>query len=168
MKKVSKKVRQGLLHRTILIDAHNLCYAQSHIRQTMLNDPESARQQLERFIGGHARYLLFYDGGPHGEPRVLERNGLKVYYSGQGSADDVIIMWLKTHLNNQAVLISDDRGLRARAQQSGALLCFCGEFLTALSHTRQQRVGQEKPEHLPSPQEVDMYMEIFADEEDSP
>jgi len=147
-------------HRTLLIDAHNVIHHAAALRRLM-HEPERARAALEALLAGRRDVLLFYDGGPGGVPTHSVRGGLRIDYSGSGDADDRIVAWLRGHPGVPVAVVSDDGGLRRRAQPLGAVLLSTRRFLATL------RVGATpalvvKPDHVP-PHEVDMWLQEFGE-----
>lgn len=146
-----------------LIDAHNVLHRDARLRPLM-GEPEKARAQLEALLAGAGNMLLFYDGGPGGRASTTMRGGLRIEYSGTEDADARIIRWLKQHPGTQAVVVSDDREVRAQARNLGAKLLHAEAFLKRFRTAKSE--AAEKPE--PTEAEVRMWMEIFEDAEDEP
>ena len=94
--------------RTVLVDAHNVCYRDHELGRMMRSDPETARRALEALVGDRP-WHLFYDGGPGGRVQTLLRDRLQVHYTGSGQdrADSAIRSWLDRH-NGHGVVVGHE------------------------------------------------------------
>lgn len=146
----------------LLIDGHNLIHASPSLR-ALMSEPERARKQLEALLSafpskGHARIAVFYDGGPGGEPAQRHRDGIVAQYSGSGEADDQLVGWLRARSGIRALVVTDDRALRARVRALGASTTGCTEFLAKLP---QPRTHADDAPALDAA-EVDAWMRVFG------
>ncbi len=149
--------------RPVLIDGHNLLHQDAALRR-LLGTPEAARRALERRLARRRDCWLFYDGGPGGEARTAVRGTLRLDYSGTGEADDRIVAWLRANPASGAVVVSDDRELRARARTLGATLMSAREFLGGLGNDDGE--VPDKPSD-PDDAEVRFWMREFGEDSGS-
>ncbi len=148
----------------LLVDGHNLIHAEASLRGLM-GDPEQARRQLEILLAhlrGKGRIAVFYDGGPGGEVAERHRDGLVAQYSGNGEADDLLVAWLRARPGVRALVVTDDRALRARARALGASTTGCSELLAALPPLREHADDAPPLDEA----EVAEWMKVFGIEEE--
>ena len=158
---MSRRKKRRLSKQQIrVIDAHNVCYQVSSLRQYMHNDPERARRAFEDMIGDQDRCHVFYDGGPGGEERRQHRGSLVIHYSGERSADDCIVEWLNYQNCNEITVISDDRHLQMRAKELGTRISTVVDFLNNLDEQKIQEPGID--EIPPSDTEIDFWKDQFG------
>lgn len=139
----------------ILVDAHNLLHQDPRLGPLVRRDAEAARRELERLLGAREDVVLFYDGGPGGVADARRRGGVRIDYSGAGEADDRLLAWLRAN-HGRHVVVSDDRGLTARARALGASIAPTRGFLAHAAPV----VGTEKPEATPD--EVAFWLKVFG------
>ena len=145
----------------ILVDAHNLLHQDPRLGRLVRRDVEAARRELERTLGARDDVILFYDGGPGGVAEARRRAGVRVDFSGGGEADDRILAWLRANAGRH-VVISDDRGLAARARALGAAVAPTRGFLAHAAPA----AAPDKPE--PTADEVAFWLAIFEGRGDRP
>jgi len=141
----------------LLIDGSNVVHQDTELRRLASPDPERARAELERLLGGRRMTAVFWDGGPGGEERSFQRKGIRVDYSGPGEADGRIIVWLKQHGPLRAVVVTDDGPLGRRCRTLGAKVVTARGFAAGLRTTRD--ASPDRPP--PSPSEVEFWMREF-------
>jgi hypothetical protein len=101
--------------------------------------------------------LVVFDG-PSETGRTESTLGpLTVRYSGNRSADDVIV---ETAARSRApadhLVVTDDRGLEARARAAGARTLAAGEFL--------ERISRPPAPGEPAPVDVDDWVAFFSND----
>lgn len=141
----------------LLIDGSNVVHQDAELRRLAGLDPERARAELERLIGGRRMTIVFWDGGPGGEVRSFIRKGIRVDFSGAGEADERLVAWLKHHGPKSAVVITDDGQLARRCRSLGTRVATARGFAAGLRTTRD--AAPDRPP--PSPAEVDFWMREF-------
>ncbi|MBN8525199.1 MAG: NYN domain-containing protein [Planctomycetes bacterium] len=141
----------------LLIDGSNVVHQDAELRRLAGIDPERARAELERLLGGRHQTMVFWDGGPGGEVRSFMRKGIRVDYSGPGEADERIVAWLKHHGPKSAVVISDDGPLTRRCRTLGARIASARGFAAGLRTTRDAPYDRPPP----TPAEVEFWMREF-------
>lgn len=141
----------------LAIDGSNVVHQDAELRRLAGLDPERARAELERLLGGRAQTAVFWDGGPGGEIRTLHRKGLRVDFSGPGEADARLVAWLKQNGPLKAVVVTDDAALARRCRTLGARVVRARGFADGLRTTRDAPVDRPPP----SPAEVDFWMREF-------
>ena len=141
----------------LAIDGSNVVHQDAELRRLANLDPERARAELERLLGGRRNTAVFWDGGPGGEPRTFQRKGLRVDYSGSGEADERLVAWLKQHRPTGLVVITDDATLARRCRTLGARVATARGF--AAGFRTQRDAPPERPP--PSPAEVEFWMREF-------
>jgi hypothetical protein len=141
----------------LAIDGSNVVHQDPELRRLANGDPERARAELERLLGGRKQTAVFWDGGPGGEVRTVHRKGLRVDFSGPGEADDRLVAWLKQHGPLRAVIITDDAVLGRRCRLLGARVARARGFADGLRTTRD--AAPDRPP--PSAAEVDFWMREF-------
>lgn len=154
-----RRIRRLLRSARILVDAHNVCYADAHLRRLMLEDPERARHALEARIGERSRVLCFFDGGPGGRSGPRWRQGRTGHDSGAGcEADDQLIRWLQDHQEESCCVVTRDRHLGERARALGARLVDNDAFLEWLA-PEQPPVHED---HSAAEGDVDFWLTTFG------
>jgi predicted RNA-binding protein with PIN domain len=111
----------------ILVDGNNLLHS--------LPPPTRNREQVRRLVLDHCRHerlkiTVVFDGPPpSGAPPREELGAVTVVYAGSKTADDVIIRRLPGGTAARDwVVVTDDRGLQARARDKGASIRTLAEW----------------------------------------
>lgn len=141
----------------LLLDGSNIVHQDAELRRLAGQDPELARAELERLLGGRHLTVVFWDGGPGGEVRSFQRKGVRVDYSGPGEADARIIAWLKQHGPLKCVVITDDGPLARRCRTLGARIATARGFAAGLRTVRDAPPDRGPP----APGEVDFWLREF-------
>jgi len=141
----------------LLLDGSNVVHQDAELRRLANLDPERARAELERLLGGRHMTAVFWDGGPGGEIRTFQRKGIRVDYSGPGEADDRIVAWLKQHGPLHGAVITDDGPLARRCRALKAKVASARGFAVGLRTLR-----DAPPDRGPPPaHEVDFWLREF-------
>jgi hypothetical protein len=145
------------VNRWLLIDGSNVVHQDAELRRLAGIDPERARAELERLLGGRHQTMVFWDGGPGGEIRTFQRKGIRVDYSGPGEADGRIIAWLKQHGPLHAAVVTDDGPLARRCRTLKAKVVTARGFAAGLRTVRDAPPDRDPP----APHEVEFWMREF-------
>ncbi len=156
---------RGTRPEAILIDAHNLLYADAALRALMHRDQEAARRELLERLGDAAATWVFFDGGPGGVTSATMHGRIHVDWSGPHSADDRIIAWLTRHPGTRALVVTDDRPLAARCRHAGARVQSCVAFLAGLDVREDERTPADGKPPLPDADEVAYWLRQFGGDE---
>lgn len=135
----------------LLVDGSNVVHQDAELRRLAGLDPERARGELERLLGGRRMTVVFWDGGPGGAVRSFMRAGVRVDYSGPGEADERIVAWLKRHGPTAAVVVSDDGPLARRCRGLGARTAGARGFAAGL-----RGAGDPGPPDRPPPDAAEL------------
>ena len=141
----------------LIIDGSNVLHQDAELSRLAGRDPERARAELERLLGGRHQTSVFWDGGPGGEVRTFQRKGLRIDYSGPGEADERIIAWLKQHGPLRHVVVTDDAALSRRCRTLKAKVVTARGFAAGLRSVRDAPPDRAPPE----PHEVEFWMREF-------
>jgi len=124
----------------LIIDGNNLLHS---LPREERNRSEVRRQVLETVRQQRVRVTVVFDGPPpSGTPELEHLGGVTVRYSGNRTADKVILDLLGTKNAADWVVISDDRELRHQARERGAGVRSLGEWKGRRS-TPGRRAGRE-------------------------
>jgi hypothetical protein len=152
-------MRSGLPH--LLLDAANIIHADSELAALHRRDPAAAEDALHLLVcqlPGQTKVLCIHDGGVPG--RTLRR-GIDVRRTGDQSADDEIIRWLKHHPAARATVVTDDRELTRRSRTLGAQTAPARGFCAAPRRRREGLAARPGDEPLPA-HEVDHWLRTFG------
>jgi predicted RNA-binding protein with PIN domain len=137
-----------------IVDGYNLLHCFRDLGRMMGRDPERARGELVRRLGvfrgrKRIRVWVVFDGrGDEDELKRAGAFGVRVFFSGQMSADHRIIQLLKQQKNPRAwTVVSSDREVQFRARGAGGEVSGSGRFadLVKAADDRPQR-EPDKPE----------------------
>ncbi len=145
------------MNRWLLIDGSNVVHQDAELRRLAGVDPERARAELERLLGGRHLTMVFWDGGPGGEIRTFQRKGIRVDYSGPGEADGRIVAWLKQHGPLHAAVVTDDGPLARRCRTLKAKVVTARGFAASLRTVRDAPPDRDPP----AAHEVEFWMREF-------
>lgn len=124
----------------LIIDGNNLLHS---LPRGDRNRSEVRRQVLEAVRQQRVRVTVVFDGPPPtGTPELEHLGSVTVRYSGQLSADNVILDLVSAGNAADWVVISDDRELRNLARELGAAVRSLGEWKGRRSKPR-RRAGRE-------------------------
>ena len=137
-----------------IVDGYNLLHCFRDLGRMMNRDPERARGELVRRLGGfrgakRIRVWVVFDG--RGDADELKRAGafgVRVFFSGQMSADHRIIQLLKQQKNPRSwTVVSSDREVQFNARGVGAEVTGSGRFADLVTAAGPRTGGEpEKPE----------------------
>ncbi len=142
----------------VLIDGNNLLHRLPAARASRT---EARRLVLEACRRQRMRVTLVFDGPPpQGTPQSEPLGALTVHYSGPETADDLIVRTLPSGGRARGwVVVTDDRGLAARARQHGAEVRAVGEWLGRM---RSQPLPRPRTEPKLSSREVSDWQDYFS------
>jgi hypothetical protein len=116
------------------------------------------RRISERLRGMRASMLVVFDGPSETGRPESALGSLTIRYSGRRSADDVIVeVAARSGAPADQLVVTDDRGLAARARDAGAKVLPAGSFLELISRP-------PAPGTKPEPVDVDEWVDFFSDE----
>jgi predicted RNA-binding protein with PIN domain len=127
-----------------IIDGFNVVHKISSLKRSV-----TPRADLIRYIKKHKltgsqnnEVTVVFDGAPSQE--VISERGVKVLYSDQRSADDLIIAQIKRTKNtSQLIVVSDDREIRDCAKTHRALSVRVLDFITPKKISKSQAKKQK-------------------------
>ncbi len=143
----------------IIIDGNNLLHSlPSHqrsreaVRQTVLD--QSRHEKIS--------VTVVFDGpSPSGSPATESLGQVTILYSGQTSADDVIIGKLPSGAAARSwSVVTNDRGLAARSRERGALVRTLAQWTGRRG--AKARPGKPRPKPPLRPKEVQKWEEEFT------
>jgi len=124
----------------LIIDGNNLLHS---LPREKRDRSEVRRQVLETVRRQRVRVTVVFDGPPpSGTPELEHLGGVTVRYSGNRTADKVILDLVDNRNAADWVVISDDRELRHLARERGAGVRSLGEWKSRRS-TPGRRAGRE-------------------------
>lgn len=137
-----------------IVDGYNLLHCFRYLGRMMNREPERARAELVRRLGGfrgskRIRVWVVFDGrGDEDELKRAGVYGVRVFFSGQASADSRIIQLLKQQKNPRAwTVVSSDREVQFNARGVGAEVVGSGRFADLVAASAPKPVSEsEKPE----------------------
>jgi predicted RNA-binding protein with PIN domain len=147
----------------VLIDGNNLLHS---LPGDQRQRSSVRRQALDAVRHEGVKLIVVFDGPPPPGSPELERLGqVSVRYSGQSSADDVIVSLLRS--NSRAVdwvVVTDDHALRDRVRECGAQVRSLAQWRARRTPKTRRRTREAKL----SSREVADWEAYFAwrDEED--
>ena len=127
-----------------IIDGFNVVHKISSLKHSV-----TPRADLIRYIKKHKltgsqnnKVTVVFDGAPSQE--VISERGIKIFYSDQRPADDLIIAQIKKTKNtSQLIVVSDDREIRDCANthkaRSVRVLNFINPKKTSKPQTKEQK-----------------------------
>lgn len=81
--------------------------------------------------------IIFFDGGGFLDNKVSLPKNIRIYYSGEKTADEAIIDYIKrSKMRNEIVVITKDRELQKGAKYYGADIMENEEFLMFISKNK--------------------------------
>jgi len=145
----------------LVIDGNNLLHSLPSNQRSRDN---VRRRVLETVRHETLRVTIVFDGPPQGGSPAIEHLGrVTIHYSGDSTADDVILRVLPKGRDVSAwTVITDDRGLRSRVRQAG------GHVRSLAEWRRRGPRSPRRPAHEPkmSSHEVADWEKFFATAED--
>jgi len=145
----------------IIIDGNNLLHS--------LPDHERSREVVRRRVLDTVRHeeirlTVVFDGPPPaGSPEIEHLGRVSVHYSGQSSADDVILRLLPPRGRaSEWVVVTDDRALGSRVRERGAQVRTLNEWRSR----RPKKTRHPSPGPKLSSREIGDWEIYFASGED--
>lgn len=134
----------------LLIDGYNLIPAIPELGRLLRQDLEAGREGLldrlrayRRTVRGPFSITVAFDGKGGAGGGAPNGVGIRVLFSRNETADDLILRLLRGEMRG-AVLVTSDRALAAAAQGSASAVIRSGEFAGRLEQA--QWLDGEKPE----------------------
>ena len=152
-----------------LIDGNNFI---GHTSSYDLRDPRSKYSLIAKLLIFNkiqrAKIIVVFDGPS--DPEITDQNfpegALKVLYPDRGHSADGIIKDIisKRARERRFYVVSSDREIKDYARQNGIKPLSCEDFnkqLKAVLKENKDQKEMEKEMHLPSPLEIDHWVDIF-------
>jgi predicted RNA-binding protein with PIN domain len=141
-----------------LIDGYNVL----HREVVAVVDIETARERLTNrirlFSASHVRdrFTLVFDGSPRFlHPVPAAKGNLRVVFSIDESADNLIKRMLDDErLSAGAVVVTDDREIRAYARAHKACVLDSSEFLARIAIGTKSAAFSKSPDSVMRPQDI--------------
>jgi predicted RNA-binding protein with PIN domain len=150
----------------IAIDGNNLLHTLPH--------PHRSRDEVRRAVLDQCRrekmsVIVVFDGPPpSGVPTTEHLGRVTVLYSESKSADDVIIGILGSTDSAQSwSVVTNDRGLAARARERGASIRTVAQWMGRRG-TKSRRLTKVRPKPPLRPNEVRDWEHLFSEREEPP
>lgn len=130
-----------------IIDGFNLVHKIPTVKKS--NEP---RRDLINYILNNKltgslnnKVIVAFDGYPPDNFSWQGQGNLKVVFSGELSADAVIMRRLQNMPNKpEVVVVSDDREIRDAAKLAGAKICRTGDFIHRANNSKLSSNSEEK------------------------
>jgi len=161
----------------LIIDGHNLAFADDDARQLLTaGRPAAARQRVLQLVEIYAkstrqRATVVFDGtgGRHKPPET--RGRVSYRFSGaQRSADtDITTIISRSTGRRELCVVTNDRRLGAAVRSLHARTMGCGEFLKATARIQRRKPRRHAPEPRAKrlgapPDDVEYWLKVFADD----
>lgn len=133
-----------------------------------LEDPDDEAQLIRRLSAFCARRrtsaTVYFDSGPTGSPRTLRQGAVTARFVSRATSADAAILRHLSRLGREApnwIVVTSDGAVAADARRHGARLESSESFAQQLSESALAPGRAEKPEAVPSPEEIARWEDAF-------